>query len=75
VYEEEARRLQPQLWTLRELDGAHWHEISRRLGVPEPRLAKIRLAALEIGIAVKQANGRIRWLPPEDERVGSRATG
>jgi hypothetical protein len=75
MYEEEARELHPQLWTLRELDGEIWSEIARRLGIPEPRLAEIRKAALEIGIAVKEANGRVRWLPPEDERLPPRAKG
>lgn len=66
MYEDEARALHRQLWEMRELNEAHWSVISRRLGIPEDRLAKIRLSALEIGIAVKDPNGRVRWLPPND---------
>jgi hypothetical protein len=67
MYEDEARTLHRQLWQMREVDGVHWSQIAKRLEIPEPRLAKIRTAAQELGLAVKEPNGRVTWLPPSDE--------
>jgi hypothetical protein len=65
VYADEARSLHQQLWEMREVNEMHWGEISRRLDIPQPRLAKIRKAAVELGLAVKGPNGRVRWLGPD----------
>lgn len=51
---------------MREVDEVPWTLISERLGIPEPRLAKIRKAAVELGLAVKEPNGQVRWLPPPE---------
>ena len=67
MYADEARELHAEIWKMREVDEAHWGEVAKRLRVPEDRLAKIRLAALDIGLAVKEPNGRVRWLPPSSD--------
>jgi hypothetical protein len=70
-YDDEARALHRRLWQLREVDGVPWSQISERLDIDEPRLAKIRKAAVELGLAIKGPNGRVRWLAPGDtERAG-----
>jgi hypothetical protein len=66
VYADEARALHRRLWQMREVDGVPWSQISTRLDIPEPRLAKIRKTAIEVGLAVKEPNGRVRWLAPRD---------
>ena len=59
------RKLHETIWRMREVDAVPWSQISARLGIPEPTLAKIRLAAIRDGAAVKEPNGRVRWLRPE----------
>jgi len=66
VYEAEAQALHDRLWQMREVDEVQWSQISARLEVPEARLAKIRKAAVDIGLAVKEPNGRVTWLSPDD---------
>ena len=66
MYEDEARALHGLLWQMREVDEVHWNQISQRLAIPESRLAKIRKAAVGIGLAVKESNGHVRWLSPRD---------
>ena len=64
----DARELHARIWQMREVDGIPWKQVSSRLEIPEPTLAKIRSAAVEIGLAVKDSTGRVTWLPPaEDE--------
>jgi len=41
----DVRDLHRRIWEMREVDGAHWSQIAQRLGIPEPRLTRIRLAA------------------------------
>jgi hypothetical protein len=53
-----------RLWQLREVDGVPWSQISEGLDIDEPRLAKIRRVAVELGLAIKQPNGRVRWTEP-----------
>jgi hypothetical protein len=64
VLDEEARQLHRQIWEMREVRGVGWTAIADRLGVPEHRLATIRLTALELGLAVKEPNGRVTWRSP-----------
>lgn len=56
-----------RLWQLREVDGVHWSQIAERTGISEPALAKIRKAAIADGYAIKEPNGRVTWLGPDDE--------
>src|SRR5690349_9160480 len=65
AYEREARELHERVWRLREVDEVPWHHIADRLGIAEPRLAKIRKAAVDLGLAVKRPNGRACWRRPE----------
>jgi len=60
-----ARELHARLYRLREVELREWSQIAAELEIPEPRLAKIRLAALELGLAVKDG-ANVRWVPPED---------
>jgi hypothetical protein len=66
VYDDEARALHGQLWQLREVDRVPWSQISECLDIDEPRLAKIRKAAIDLGLAVKEPNGRVRWVAREN---------
>jgi hypothetical protein len=59
-----ARELHARLYRLREVELRTWGDIASELEIPEPRLAKIRLAAIELGLATKEGDN-VRWLPPE----------
>lgn len=65
-YLDEALALHAVIWRLRE-DNAAWSAIAAQLSIPEAQLSKVRMAALELGLAVKDGS-HVRWLPP-----GSRA--
>jgi hypothetical protein len=53
-----------RIWKLRERDGLPWRKIAKEIGIPESALATIRKAAVGDGRAIKEPNGRVRWLPP-----------
>lgn len=64
-YTEDARRYHATIWRMREQDGKRWHQVADALGESLPHLAKVRLAAIEAGLADKDpATGRVRWRPP-----------
>jgi hypothetical protein len=66
--------LHTELWRMREMERLRWSEISARLGIDEPRLARMRLAAIKSGRAVKEPNGRVRWLAPSSGGALERST-